>query len=205
MVIYKNVTLREGHIIQENVIIGTPSREYLERDEGSYPETVVGKGAILRSGTVIYCDVTIGENFSTGHNVLIREQTTIGNDVLVGTNTVIDGYTKIGNRVILQSAVYIPLYTTIEDNVFIGPNAVFTNDKYPGIKGIQLKGPTLRKWATVGANCTILPGIEIGRGSLIAASSVVTKDVPAGKLAIGVPAVIRELPKGFKRGDITRC
>ncbi|HIE43454.1 MAG TPA: N-acetyltransferase [Candidatus Omnitrophica bacterium] len=196
-IIYKNITFKGGPIIQENVIVGAPSREYLQKREEEWPETVIGNKAILRSGTIIYCGVIIGGNFTSGHNVLIRERTVIGDDVLIGTNTIIDGQTRIGNRVIIQSAVYIPLCTTIEDNVFIGPNAVFTNDKYPGKKGIQLKGPILRKGATIGANCTILLGIEVGEGAMVTAGSVVTKNVPARKLAIGVPTVIKELPGGF--------
>ena len=140
----------------------------------------------------------IGNNFITGHNVVIREKTRIGDNVLLGTNTIVEGNTVIGNNVSIQSNVYIPINTVIEDFVFIGPNAVFTNDKYPLRKDYRLKGPVIRKGATIGANSTLLPSVEVGEGAFVAAGSVVTKDVPPWKLAIGCPAKIRDLPDELK-------
>lgn len=156
---------------------------------------VIGDNAVIRSHSVIYRDVTIGRNLRTGHGVLIREGTTIGDDVLIGTGTVIDGHASIGSRVSIQSRVYIPINTTIEDHVFIGPCAVLTNDKYPIRKSYELRGPVLRKGATIGAGAVILPDIHIGEGAMVAAGACVTRDVPAWKLAIGCPAEIRDLPE----------
>lgn len=194
----KNVIVGKRSVVQENVWLGMPSREFLGRKEEDLPRTKIGDNAVLRSGTIIYCGVTIGQNFRSGHTVLIREETVIGDNVLVGTNTVIDGRTTIGSNVSIQSSVYIPTDTIIEDFVFIGPNAVLTNDKYPIRKQKPLKGATVRKGATIGANATLLPEIEVGEGAVVAAGSVVTRDVPAWKLAIGVPAVIKELPEFLK-------
>ncbi|WP_406600374.1 acyltransferase [Methanovulcanius yangii] len=160
---------------------------------------MIGRNAVIRSGTTIYCDVTAGDNFSTGHNVVIREHTTIGNNVSIGTNTIIEGNTKIGNGVNMQSLVYIPTGVVIEDDVFIGPNAVLTNDPYPPNDRGNLKGPIIRKGASIGANATILPGIEIGEGSLVAAGAIVTKDVPPHTLAVGAPARFRDLPAEAQR------
>ena len=139
--------------------------------------------------------MTIGNQFQCGHNVLIREKTQIGDRVAIGTSTVIEGNVTIGSDVNLQSMVYIPTNTTIGDHVFIGPNAVLTNDRYPptGIGG--LKGPVIRNYVAIGANTTILPGICIGEGSLVAAGAIVTHDVPAHMLAVGAPAKICKLPK----------
>ena len=122
-------TIGEGVQIFEPVTLGFPSRENLGKT--GFTGTIMGKRAVLRPGTVIYCDVVIGDNFQSGHNVLIREKTTIGNQTAIGTATIIDGNTKIGNNVSIQSMVYIPTNTTIGDHVFIGPNAVLTNDRYP--------------------------------------------------------------------------
>lgn len=176
--------------IMGNVVIGFPKEEYIGLED--FEGAVIGEGAIIRTNTVIYCEVRIGKNFRTGHNVVIRERTVIGDDVLVGTNTIIDGETKIGNRVKIQSNVYIPRRTIIENDVFIGPNAVLTNDKYP--PSPNLKGPIIKRGARIGANCTILPGVRVGEEAMIAAGAVVTKDVPPRKLAIGVPAKIVDLP-----------
>ncbi len=159
---------------------------------------VIGDDAVIRSHSVIYRDVRIGENLRTGHNVLIREGTTIGDNVLVGTGAVIDGHTSIGSHVSIQSRAYIPTNTVISDYVFIGPCAVLTNDKYPIRKDYELRGPILRRGASIGANAVILPGVEIGEGAMVAAGACVTRDVPDWKLAIGCPARIVDLPEDMQ-------
>lgn len=195
---YKNVIVGKNCLIQENVQLGIPSREYLKGDPSMWPPTKIGNNAVLRSGTIIYCDVIVGGSFQTGHNVLAREKTRIGHNVLIGSYSILDGHTQIGNNVKIQSSVYIPLNVIIEDKVFIGPGTVLTNDKYPLRGKKPLKGPILRKGVSVGANVTFLPGIEIGEGAMIAAGSVVGKDVPPWKLAIGNPAKIKDLPEELK-------
>ncbi len=195
---HKNVKAGSNFNHPENVHLGLPSREYMKRPEEEWPRTSMGDNVTIRDGTIIYCGVSIGDDFQSGHNVIIREKTRIKDRVLVGTNTIIEGRTVIGNDVSIQSSVYIPLDTIIEDRVFIGPCAVLTNDKYPIRKKRPLKGPTIRKGASIGANSTILPGIEIGEGAMVAAGAVVTKDVPGWKMAIGVPAKIVDLPDDLK-------
>lgn len=180
----------EGAQIFEPVTIGFPSRENIGKT--GYNGTTIGHHAVLRSGTIIYCDVIIGDNFQSGHNTLIREKTRIGDRTAIGTSTVIDGNTSIGNNVSLQSMVYIPTNTEIGDNVFVGPNAVLTNDRYP--PSGSLRGPVIKAGAAIGANTTILPGVCIGEGAFVAAGSVVTRDVPGHMMAIGSPARIKELP-----------
>lgn len=184
-ILHGKVTIGEGTTVQENVILGSA-------EDG---ELGIGKGCTIRSGTVIYSGVKIGDNFRSGHNVLIRENTKIGDNVLVGTNSVIDGDSKIGNNVSIQTGVYITRYTTIEDGVFLGPFCVTTNDKYMKY-GATLKGPVIRQRARIGANSTIMPGTTIGEGAIVGAGSVVTRDVPPYKVVIGVPAsVIKDAPR----------
>lgn len=190
----------------ENVILGYPSTRVMSDARSSnikierYPfnGAVIGDNAVIRSNSTIYCDVSIGNNLRTGHNVMVREITTMGHNVLIGTNTVIDGNVVIGNSVSMQSNVYVPTNTVIEDNVFLGPCSVLANDKYPIRVKYDLKGPVLRKGASIGANATILPGVEIGEGAMVGAGAVVTKDVPAWTLAIGAPAKIVELPENLR-------
>ncbi|THE62992.1 N-acetyltransferase [Salinadaptatus halalkaliphilus] len=156
--------------------------------------TALGDDATIRAGSIIYGDVTIGDEFATGHDVLVREGTTIGDDVLVGTQTVIDGQTTIGSHVSLQTNVYVPTQTTIGDNIFVGPGAVLTNDEYPIRADVDLEGPTIEDGASIGANATLLPGVTIGENAFVAAGAVVTQDVPADSLAVGAPASIEPLP-----------
>jgi len=188
-------TIGKNAQIFEPVTIGFPSRDNINKID--FVGASIGENAIIRSGTIIYCDVVIGDNFQTGHNVMIRENTRIGNNVSVGTATIIEGNTVIGNDVSLQSTVYIPTGTIIGNRVFIGPNAVLTNDKYP--PGKSLLAPRIGNNVSVGANSTLLPGICVGEGVLIAAGSVVTRDVPDHMMAIGVPARIKKLPVGMQK------
>lgn len=185
----------EGAHIFEPVTLGFPSRDKMGKS--GYPGTTIGRDAILRSGTIIYCDVIIGDNFQTGHNTLIRERTRIGDRTAIGTSSVIDGNTVIGSDVSLQSMVYIPTNTSIGDHVFIGPNAVLTNDRYPPSK--TLEGPVIKTGAAIGANTTIIPGVCIGEGAFVAAGSVVTRDVPDHMMAIGTPARIKDLPGEMRK------
>ena len=149
-------TVGKGSQIFEPVTLGFPSRDKM--GQTGFTGTTIGVNSVIRSGTIIYCDVSIGDNFQSGHNVMIREKTTIGNRVAIGTSAVIEGTTIIGDDVSLQSMVYIPTNTVIGNKVFIGPNTVLTNDRYPptGIGG--LKGPQIRDGAAIGANATLIPG-----------------------------------------------
>lgn len=204
--IYGHCEIGEGCFILEDVILGYPDTHVLDAikeqnlsiEDYEYHGVTIGKNALIRPKTVIYCNVHIGDDFRTGHNVLVRENTIIGNKVLVGTNVVIEGNTVIGANVSIQSNVFIPTGTTIKDLVFIGPNAVLTNDKYPIRKDTGLKGPVIRKGASIGANAIILPGVEVGEGSMVAAGAVVTKGVPSWKLAVGSPAKIVDLPQDLR-------
>lgn len=186
----------ENTIVEPFVIIGHPIRSKLLRTKGNpnverlmdelSEGSMIGKDCIIRSNVTIYEKVEIGDNVEFGHNVLVRENTKIGNGTRVGTGVVIDGDTIIGNNVSIQSMVYIPRGTIIEDNVFLGPNVVITNDKYPPSK--RLDGVRIRRGAVIGANSTLIAGIEIGENAVIAAGSVVTRNVPSGKVVAGVPA-----------------
>lgn len=177
----------------EDCVIDDPETVGYVHDEEAAP-AIVGDRARIRKGTIVYCDVEIGDDLTTGHNALIREETTIGDDVVVGTDTVIDGQCAIGSHVSLQTGVYIPTHTAIGDNVFIGPRAVLTNDPYPVRQDEPLAGPTLRDGVSVGANATILPDVTVGEGAFVAAGATVTEDVPPDTLALGTPAAHHELP-----------
>ena len=168
---------------------------------GNGEMTTIGDRATIRSGTIIYGDVVIGDDFTTGHGAVVREETTLGDDVLVGTNTVIDGDTVVGSHVSMQTGVYVPRQTRIHDSVFLGPHAVMTNDSYPIRGETELEGPTLEANVTVGSNATILPGVTVGERSFVAAGAVVTENVPPDRLALGAPATHRPLPEHLDGGN----
>ncbi|WP_406661245.1 DapH/DapD/GlmU-related protein [Methanolobus sp. ZRKC3] len=201
--VYGRTQIGDNSTIMENVTLGYPQHNILleiiaenkEIDDYDFSGCTIGEGSFIRAGTTIFSNVKTGSGFKTGHNAMIRENTLIGDNVLVGTNVIIDGNVTIGNNVSIQGNVYIPTHVTIEDNVFIGPCAVLANDKYPIRGEYKPEGPVLRKGVSIGANATIVPGVEIGEGAMVAAGALVTKNVPAWKLAIGFPAKIIELPE----------
>lgn len=161
----------------------------------------IGNDSIIRSGTIIYCDVTIGDRFQTGHNGLVREETTVGDDVLLGTNAVVDGYSDIGSNVSMQTGVYVPSKTSIGSNTFLGPHATLTNDPYPIRQDVDLQGPTVEDGVSIAANATVLPEVTIGENSFVAAGAVVAQDIPPNSLAKGVPAEIQPLPEELQGGN----
>ena len=197
----------DNSMIMENVVLGYPTSDLfvqirdnkLNIEDLQHEGCKIGTNSILRPGVGVYKDTVIGNDVRTGHNVLIREKCSIGNNVLLGTNVVVDNNTTIGNFVSIQSSVYIPTNTLIEDYVFLGPNCVLLNDMFPvRMKDAPLKAPIIRKGASIGGNASLLPGIEVGEGAIVAASAVVTKNVPPWHMAIGSPAKFIKLKEEHK-------
>jgi UDP-2-acetamido-3-amino-2,3-dideoxy-glucuronate N-acetyltransferase len=121
----------------------------------------------------------------------------IGNECTVHGFVWIGNNVTIGDRCLIQAYAFIPEGVTIEDDVFIGPQVCFTNDKRPPSYGDHWAKTVVKKGAAIGANATILPGVTIGEGATIGAGAVVTKDVPAGETWVGNPArpMILAVPK----------
>lgn len=176
--------LGEGSVIDDETTLGYRSSRTTDQ------VLVIGPGARIRQGTIIYGGSRIGSNLETGHNVIIREENEIGDNFRIWNNAVIDYGCRIGNNVKIHNKVYIAQFSTIEDDVFIAPGATFANDMHPGCPDSHncMQGPFIHHGAQIGINCTLLPRVEIGEHSLIGAGSVVTKDIPAGVVAYGNPA-----------------
>ncbi|WP_072681710.1 acyltransferase [Arcobacter sp. LA11] len=132
----------------------------------------------------------IGENTKIWINSQIREKSSIGDNCIISKDTYIDTQVSIGNNCKIQNSVSVYQGVTIEDDVFVGPNACFTNDKVPRAFDPEWKiTPTLiKKGASIGANATVICGITIGEYAMVAAGSVVTKDVAPYSLVMGNPA-----------------
>ncbi|MBI4641838.1 MAG: N-acetyltransferase [Candidatus Tectomicrobia bacterium] len=179
-----NVYLGANPKLDPQVIIGYRSGRQIENYQ-----TTIGDSPIIRTGTVIYAGVSIGHHLETGHYVIIREENRLGDDVNIWSHSVIDYGCQIGSHVLIHNHVYLAQYTVVEDEVFIGPGVVTTNDRYP-VNKTDLIGPILKKGSKIGAHVTVLPGIVIGEHALIGAGSVVTRDVPPGVIVAGNPAKV---------------
>ena len=133
----------------------------------------------------------VGDNTKIWQFSIVLKGAKIGSNCNINAQCFIENDVVIGNNVTVKCGVQLWDGIILEDGVFIGPNATFTNDKYPRSKVYreQFARTVVKKGASIGANATILCGVTIGENAMIGAGSVVTKDVPAGELWYGNPAI----------------
>ena|SRR4030042_3266321 len=138
----------------------------------------------------VHPTVKFGKNSYVWSFAVICEGVEIGDNCVVGSGVFIGRNCKIGNNVRIQDKAFLVDRMIIQDNVFIGPCVAMTNDKYPMVNNLNYEAlpPILENGCSLGANCTILPGVRIGRGAMIGAGAVVTKDVLPGEVVVGSPA-----------------
>ncbi len=157
----------------------------------------IGEGALIGGQVIIYSGVRIGPGARVGDHAQVREGAVIGAGSTVGSYVSVDPGVVIGERVSIQTRCYITGGTIVEDDVFVGPGVTLTNDNTMNRHGpeFEFEGPILRRACRVGGGSTLCPGIEIGEEAFVAAGAVVTADVPARTLVMGVPArALREVP-----------
>lgn len=134
----------------------------------------------------------IGDNTKIWQYCVVLPKAVIGKDCNICSNVFIENEAKVGNNVTIKCGVQIWDGIIIEDNVFIGPNVTFCNDRYPQSKNKdwKLEGVIVKRGASIGANATILPGVVIGENAVVGAGSVVTRNVLASTTVVGNPANI---------------
>lgn len=187
-IIVSGVELGRDVVIEDFCLIGA-----VPASAGIEPmRTVIGNNVTIRSHVVIYAGNRLGNGVHIGNKANIREENVIGNNVSIGTLSVIEHHVSIEDDVRIHSQVFIPEFSLIKTGAWIGPNVVLTNARYPNSPDAKanLHGPVIEEYAKIGANATILPGIRVGRNSLIGAGAVVTKDVPENAVVAGNPARI---------------
>lgn len=156
-----------------------------EKSINIHPTAIVSKTSTIGEGTAIWAFAQVMDGAVVGKNCML------GNGVYIDRNV------KIGNNVKVHNKTCIYDGTVIEDDVFIGPHSCFTNDKHPAADTTRdMKGVSWRigKGASIGANVTVLPDVNIGEGAIIGAGTIVTKDVPDGATCYGNPAVVKQGP-----------
>lgn len=140
-------------------------------------------------------DAKLGKNVKVWNFAYVGSRTVIGDNVKIGSLAHVDYGVRIGSGTKVEGSAYIPPLSRIGRNVFIGPAAVLTNDPYPPSK--RMVGVTIEDDAVIGARAVIKAGVRIGKGSVVAMGAVVTKDVPPGKVVMGVPARVVYTRKEF--------
>jgi acetyltransferase-like isoleucine patch superfamily enzyme len=140
-------------------------------------------------------DAKLGRNVKVWNFAYVGSKTVVGDNVMIGSLAHVDYNVRIGSGTRIEGSVYIPPMSRIGKNVFIGPAAVLTNDPYPPSK--RMIGVTIEDNAVIGARSVIKAGVRVGRGSVVAMGAVVTRDVPPGKVVMGVPARVVYTRKEF--------
>jgi acetyltransferase-like isoleucine patch superfamily enzyme len=198
-VVYPGTVLGEGVRVLEYAVVGKQpslSPRSTAKREPLRP-TVIGDGTIVSTGAIVFAGTTIGARVVLGDQSCVRERCEIGDDVVVGRGSLVENDTSIGPLTKIQADAYITAYSTLEDNVFIAPCVVTTNDNFMGRTERRhelVQGPTIRRGARVGGGAVLCPGVEIGEEAFVGAGAVVVNDVPPRKLVVGNPArVLRDV------------
>jgi len=166
--------------------------------EQELPPLAVGDLCIVGTGVVLYRGAAIDGKVLMADLCTVRENVTIGRGTIVGRGVTVENFCTVGRYCKLESECYITAYSTLEDRVFVAPGVVTSNDNYVGRTAERFKhfkGVTVKKGGRIGAGSVILPGVVIGEDALVAAGSVVTRDVPPRTVVMGSPAKPwREVP-----------
>ncbi|HZB22758.1 MAG TPA: acyltransferase [Gaiellaceae bacterium] len=198
--VYEGTVLGEGVKVLEGAVVGkqpTLSPRSTAKREPLRP-TTIGDGTIVSTGAIVFAGSSIGARVILGDQSCVRERVEVGDDVVLGRGSYIENDTSVGALTKIQADAYITAYSTLEEQVFIAPCVVTTNDNYMGRtekRLTEMRGPTIRRGARVGGGAVLCPGVEIGEEAFVGAGAVVTKDVPARALVVGNPArVVRDVP-----------
>jgi acetyltransferase-like isoleucine patch superfamily enzyme len=189
-VIHANVVLGDGSFVGSHSVLGAPTADHYADPAAYEPaQCRIGRKAVIRSHAVVYAGVEIGDGFACGHRVTIREGSRIGECVQVGTDCDLQGHLTIGSYSRFHSGVFVPQQTTVEEFVWVFPRVVLLNDPHPP-SDTCTNGPTLQRFAVVGAASIILSGVEVGARALVGAGALVRHDVPPDAVVVGVPAKV---------------
>ncbi|MGH2762425.1 MAG: acyltransferase [Thermoleophilaceae bacterium] len=198
VVVHAGTVLGAGVRLGDGCVVGKPptlgSRSTSTREAPG--SAVLGDGVTVGAGAVVLAGARIGEGVVVGDQAHVRERTEIGAESVVGRGASVENDVRVGARVKLQTGAYVTAWSVVEDDVFLAPGVVLTNDPTAGRRraGQELRGAVLRRACRIGGGAVLLPGVEVGEEAFVGAGAVVTRDVPPRGVAVGVPArVAREV------------
>ena len=198
-VVYAGVELGEDVVIGDYAVVGKQPvlgpRSTAAREE--LPPLVVGDGARILAGAIVFAGSRLGEGVIVGDQACVRERCELAEEVVIGRGAFVENDVVVGARTKIQANAYVTAYSLLEEDVFVAPCVVTTNDNFMGRteeRHAQRKGPTIRRGARIGGGAVLLPGIEIGEEAFVGAGAVVLADVPTRAVVVGNPArQIREV------------
>jgi acetyltransferase-like isoleucine patch superfamily enzyme len=198
VVVHDGTIIGDGCEIADHAVLGRRPR--LSRHSGAQGELgalELGARPYVGAGAVVLAGARVGEEAILGEQSFVRERSSIGAGSVIGRGSVVDNDVTLGARVRAQTNVYLTAFTVVEDDVFIGPGAITTNDDTMSRHPPQapLEGAVMRRACRIGGGAVLAPGVEVGEEAFVAAGAVVTRDVPPRTVVMGVPArVVREVP-----------
>jgi acetyltransferase-like isoleucine patch superfamily enzyme len=161
------------------------------------PPLIIGDGVRILAHAVVFAGTRLGDGVIVGDQACVRERCELGGEVVIGRGVFVENDVFIGERTRVQANAYVTAYSTLEEDVFIAPCVITTNDNFMGRTERRhelRKGPTIRRGARIGGGAVLLPGIEIGEEAFVGAGAVVLHDVPPRAVVVGNPArQIREV------------
>lgn len=199
VVVHDGTVIGDGCSIEDHAVLGKRPRlaRHSQAVGREFEALVLEAGVSVGVGAVVFAGARVGRDSILGDQTFVRERSRIGERTVIGRGSVVDNDVRVGARVRVQTNVYLTAFTTVEDDVFVGPGAITTNDNTMSRHGPEapLAGATLRRACRVGGGVVLTPGVEVGEEAYVAAGAVVTCNVTAHAVVMGVPArVVREVP-----------
>jgi UDP-2-acetamido-3-amino-2,3-dideoxy-glucuronate N-acetyltransferase len=195
-----HVVIREGTKIGDRVriddstVVGKQpmrAKRSIFQQREPQPSARIADDCLIGALVVVYAGCVLSEGVLVADGAAVREDVEIGDYTVVGRCVTIENKTSVGRKCKIETGVYITAYSVLEDFCFIAPNVTTTNDNYLGRteeRFKHFKGVTVRRGGRIGGGAVILPGIEVGEDAVVGAGAVVTRDVPARTVVVGVPA-----------------
>jgi len=202
IIIYEDTTIGNSSIIEDGAILGKLPKKSAAITKPVHTKLsplTIGNHTTIGTYVVLFRGTSIGDQCLIGDGVNVREECRIGNKTLIGRGVTINYHTSVGNNCKVLDLTHLTGEMIVEDDVFISTHVVSSNDNLMGRDPtVSHKGPIIKRGALIGGGVNLLPGVIVHEYAVIGAGAVVTKDIPAKKLAFGVPArVVGDIPDRF--------
>ena len=193
VVVYPGTRIAEDVVVEDYAVLGKPPARSATSTlaVSELAPLVVGHGTHVGTHAVVYAGTEVGARVFLADGAQVRERCRLGNQVVVGHLATIENDSVVGARTKLQTGAYLTAHSIVEEDVFLAPHVVTTNDpclaRTEARHALQ-RGPHIERGARVGAGAVLLPGVRVGQEAVVAAGAVATRDVPAYRVVMGVPA-----------------